>query len=348
LRAILHIGFPKTGTSSIQNYCSQAYAELQAEGILFPKAGRILSFKDRRRHMGLSFACQPLDLPPTTMMKIHEVTSTFSRKLYRKRFFNRLTHELHKCGHSKIALFSAEELSTDTNDAMIRAIKNDLGALFNTVTVFNVIREPCAYLSSTYTQHVKIGGTQSWEAFRDYNLEAGLYLPALQRWATQFDPASISTRVMQNDALSLLEMELGTKIPNIPLERKNVSMSELGVEVLRQVNLKYAIACKKRPKNVRTTFAAHMQGPSWKVPAADIDLIYNAFSTEIDAIKQISTMDVADLNYIDEFWTADHVKESYAVRPDIFEAGREGLAETLFNISASRWLETKRSTRTTH
>lgn len=332
MKALLHIGFPKTGTSSIQRYASANYESLRNQGALFVKTGRILSWKDRARHMGLHIASRPFDAPPTKVMQNYGITSDRARRRYQKRFFAKLHKEVSAQSDLETAFFSEEALSVMADPKMGRGIQAEFAKIFDKTEVFAMIREPFDYLASSYTQSVKMGSQMRWPDFRDSQLKGDLFFSQIKIWQDIFGKENVRTRVMQRDALDQFEGVLGLKLKRSEGKRLNASNSALGIELLRQLNEDYATAGKKRPSAVRQKMATHMTGPSWKPPRADIEVIYSHCQPEIDKIKTQLNLPDADLGYVNENWTSQAASAKLRDPANPYDAGKEGLSNLLMDL----------------
>ena len=329
MEAIIHIGLPKTGTSSIQHYCSHHESVLANANVVFAKTGRILWFKDRKRHSGLRFACEPLNAPATSLMKKYGLERAGPRRRYTKRFFAKLDREIASIDDATTLFFSAEELSGVTHPGTVAKVKSEFEKRFSRVRVFCLLREPFDLLSSGYVQYIKLGGTEPWDIYLERRLQKDLFWSRIRLWAEAFGRENMHVRVMGQDALQPFGELLGLSLQSQPDERRNKSLSALGIEVLRDLNMTYHAAGQKRPSEVRSAFQRFMTGPSWRAPVEDSEAIYARTKAEREMIAENFQLTEADIAAIDEHWNLEAVKAKYAVPGDVLRDGRAGLVALL-------------------
>jgi len=332
MRAVLHIGMPKTGTSSIQDFCGENQDALLQEGVLFARTGRIIGGRDKRRHMGFSFACHPIEAAPTNIMRNYGLKRALVRRSYAKRFWRRLDSELARQNDVQTVVLSEEGLFETHYPSLVAEAHEKLGARFAQVHVMCMLREPFALLSSSYVQAVKIGTGETWEVYRDRMLDAGVFTPMIQRWLDVFGPDQMKVRVLQHDALEPFADVVGFKLPYTSARTSNVSMSAIGVEQLRALNAAYQKAGQKRPKAVRKAFGRHMKGPSWRAPASDAALIYDRLKPEIAQLGASGLLTSADQEYVAARWTPEKAVEKRSPNADIYADGAEGMTALLKSL----------------
>jgi len=332
MRVVLHIGMPKTGTSSIQDFSGENEKALRQEGVLFARAGRVLSFKDKRRHMGFSFACHPVDADPTHLMRLHGLTGSMARRRYANRFWRRFDREIARQKGIHTVVLSEEDLSLTPHVGLTRTAHDMLNQRFTEVQVMCMLREPFALLSSSYVQAVKIGTGETWDVYRDRMLDAGLFFTRIQHWLEVFGRDQMKIRVLQHDALAPFASVVGFKMPYTSARTTNVSMSSLGVEQLRALNAAYQEEGRKRPHAVRRAFARHMKGPSWRAPAQDAALIYNRLGPEITQLMATGLLTKEDQAFVAAQWTPEAAVKKILPHADIYADGADGMTALLRSL----------------
>ena len=302
MRAILHVGFPKTGTTSIQAYCSRNTTALREHGILYPETGRKLWFKDRKRHIGFAMACEVPDQPPSAAMKSYGLTTARARQRFTRTFLRRLDREIARNRDAAVAVFSDEGLSSFRDPRMLQFIHDQMTARFDSVTIVCMLREPAGYLASAYSQYIKMGGVETWQMFKEKRLSTTLFLDRIATWQDIFGRDQVLTRVLQRDAVAQFQELLGLPPATDSAERENPSLSRFGLDLLRAVNAEYKRLGKTRPASVRQAFAAHLTGPGLKASVAESGQIYHACADEIAGLVARCDLPEADLVYISEYW----------------------------------------------
>ena len=332
MRLVLHIGMPRTGSSSIQDFCGDNETALRKEGVLFARAGRILSFKDKRRHMGFSFACHPPDAAPTHLMRLHGLTGATARKRYAKRFWRRFDREIAGQDGIHTVVLSEEGLSFTPYIGLPQQAHDMLGQRFAEVQVMCMLREPFALLSSSYVQAVKIGTAETWDAYRDRMLDEGLYFTRIRPWLDIFGPNQMKIRVLQQDALASFASVVGFRLPHGSARATNISMSSLGVEQLRALNATYQKEGRKRPPAVRSSFARYMKGPSWRAPAQDAVVIYDRLGAEMTQLVTSGLLTDEDNAYVAAQWTPEAAVKKIPPHADIYKDGADGMTALLRSL----------------
>ena len=179
----LHIGYPKTGTTSVQRFLALNQAALQAAGVLYPQAGRI---RHGDAHYGVNFA---LGIADYDRPKDVEKPVTLRQDL---------AAEAAGSGCEKIVL-STEYLTTANlaDKARVRAYFADYD-----VKIVCYLRRHDHMYESAYAQAVKTVANPPWtdsiEGFIVYHTGMGTvsydYLGVLRQWAQHFGTAAILVR----------------------------------------------------------------------------------------------------------------------------------------------------------
>ena len=213
----LHIGYPKTGTSSLQNFCAQNEVLLRDSGLLYPSTGRIGA-----AHYGFSFR---LDLG--SYQKSDELPSL-------DQLLSDLEQEIADTGVTRVLLSSESFVLADSPDDVRDAFQN-----FNVKIVVYLRRHDRAF-ESAYAQSMKLGQAPPWdptiESYILHQMAAGQvpydYLTTLRHWAKTFGHDNIIVRpfektegkaTLYTDFLSALGVVASQEI-QLP-ERRNSSAS---------------------------------------------------------------------------------------------------------------------------
>lgn len=151
-RVIIHTGFPKTGTTSIQAFCQQHYDALLAEGIEFP----VLDRSEMKNRLGVShlpFLIALMKSPPPNFA----MDAAVSKKLVDRMFVD------FRASDTPTMLLSHESISQrqDLNFEKLKALTEGLE-----VEVVTFIRVYDKWLESRYAQSVRDSRTET-KPFRD-------------------------------------------------------------------------------------------------------------------------------------------------------------------------------------
>jgi hypothetical protein len=178
---ILHIGYPKTGTTALQRFWNLNKGLLGKNGLLYPATGRIFG-----AHYGYSYrlglhADNTFDVPPLDDM------------------IAALRDEMAQSGaHS--ALLSSEVFIKASNPEQVR----DAFAGFD-VKILIYLRRHDHYFESAYSQSVRSSVSPRWDSsigsFILDQLGGGQmscdYLAVLRRWASVFGKSNLIVRPYQ-------------------------------------------------------------------------------------------------------------------------------------------------------
>lgn len=299
---------------------------------MLPRTGRVLWWKDRERNMGLSFACHPAEAPASRLMHSYGLDSRNARRRYASKYWRQLDRELARAAEAETAIFSEEGLSNFDGEDKVANLAEAFRRRFETVKIYCMIREPFSWLSSNYVQYVKMGGTQPWEAYRDDQLDRGLFLTDLAPWLSIFGDKAVRIDVVRTDAVTQFCEFLGLDSPAKAAPRRNVSISQQGVEQLVALNRAYSESGAKRPAAVRKAFEKHMKGPSWRAPKDDISVVYARSQAEIGELLQHDSVSEEGKDFIASRWSPDAVTSGYQERQSDPEQQSEAFTNLLKDL----------------
>ncbi len=184
MRLYLHIGYPKTGTTSLQKFFVQNERHLQRQGILYPRTGRLYN-----AHYLFNFA-----------MGIGAFDTTITVPT-----LNNLRQDLVKeitSSGCNVIIISSEYFITSPNLTIIR----DFFSGFDTTVVVYLRRHDYAF-ESGFAQSEKTAPTPPWGADIDsyvlYSIMANVvpydYLHTLLRWQDIFGVQNIIVRPFEKE-----------------------------------------------------------------------------------------------------------------------------------------------------
>ena len=246
-RIILHIGFPKTGTTTIQNVLYEhRNILLKEKNILYPALAPNLTdalctifLDDPRRHI---------------TNKINGVTDQKDIDLLIKRYKNTLEKDISSTKHDTL-LLSAEGVSNLGMESLSK-LKTWGGQFSNTWAVIAYVRHPVTYTTSVIQQLLKGGET----------LESLYQLPPIPNYKGKL---SKFIRVFGKENISIFDFESATKenllqsfcrqinvddmVFNNNQDRKdNVSMSMEAILILDRINHIRPVFVNGKRNNLRT------------------------------------------------------------------------------------------------
>jgi len=179
----LHIGFNKTGTTSIQKYFYDNKNVLFKNGILYPDVGLINS-----AHYGISTSVGFYNNPVRNGW-------SFDLKRLRKSLCNQITEDIHSI------ILSSEDFILDRD---FKSLRYFLKGFPTKIIVY--LRRHDYWWMSAYAQAVKMKvnppwglGIQSYINFnKKNNISYGNYRYLVERWASEFGEENIIVRPYEN------------------------------------------------------------------------------------------------------------------------------------------------------
>ena len=239
MRAIIHIGTEKTGSTSIQRFLRANRGVLRQHGLL--TSSRL----GHRSQVALAVASLP-DKPTTRLHRRLGLLRPDDVDTYRASRRRALAREVR--GAEGTLLLSCEQLSTlPRNEHDVGRLVSWLGDLVDDVGIVVYLRRQDSFLVSLYSQSLKLGGTASLSVPSEAEAGAGSkydYWALVSRWAAVvgaenvhvrvFEPAALVRADVVRDYMHIIELEddPALKLP----ERSNPSLDAEGAEFLRLLN----------------------------------------------------------------------------------------------------------------
>ncbi|MCV3373766.1 hypothetical protein L8V80_02335 [Campylobacter lari] len=241
MTAYVHIGTPKTGTTTIQKFLALNYKLLTTKKYLFPKQ------KNNGNHFPLLKTCFKKN-------KRIEFNSSFSSCIEitqecKKNIIEAYKTEIKNAGAEYI-VFSCENLSINIEelDELLR-LKSNINSLgIRNIYIVIYLRDQVKFLSSWYSQDIKHGGYRKdylknpfyWNCF--YNMCN--YENIIQMYSNVFGKENLIVRLFEKeefyeqDLLKDFVYSIGLKWDEkfvIPMDQ-NESLNLIGMELLKSLN----------------------------------------------------------------------------------------------------------------
>lgn len=279
MKAILHIGTGKTGSTSIQEYMFVNRKSLLEQGIFYSEA---LGLKNHRRLPAIF----QNDDKPENYYKDRGLLTPKDRRAAKEIWWREFQNELMQAGSCARCLISAEHLSQLDNEE-VKALHNRLAPLFEEVRVLVYLRDPVDYAVSMYDTALKIGSPNMRPAAPALGGPTD-YARILQAWSEVFGKEHMNVRLFDRSELVggdiLQDFAHTAEIETegfASVDVKNPSLGILGQELLLQINRRLPKYRKDgRPNKIRGDIATVLErflsiGPR-RVPDQDLIAAYGS------------------------------------------------------------------------
>jgi hypothetical protein len=282
MNCILHIGAPKTGTSALQDFLADGKG-IHDPSVHYLAAGRKHGKKVYNRQVGFRFAITDPIETPTGLMQAFKLDSVERRRSYGRSFFEEMKKELSPLSKDSSVVISDEALHIFSAAEMAECAKSYLDRYFTSVQVVMFIRSPIGYVSSAFSQAVRIGNTSDAATFSRKLIEKTLFLRPLSIWAKAFGRENVSVLWYSgNDTVQSFFDHFDIRHDRTRPRRVNPSMSRLGVEVLLRLNRG---ASPKEQSYFRKLCEVNFPGPPWKIDSELAKEVTNRTTNEFEEIQ---------------------------------------------------------------
>lgn len=244
MKALVHIGFPKTGTSSIQKWLGANKDGLLQQGVLYERVNQH-GLRQTPSQVELAFACQEelgIEADYAHLRRQFAIRSRSDQTLRVQRFAKGLENAIKHAPNARLMALSSENVSSQVETTEeIAALDRWLARIFEDVEYVVYIRRQEDYLASRYCQGLRNGsGIRPPKFLRRFGLVD--YHALTCRWrdvvGDRFKVRLFEKDLMPNgDAVEDFAKVLGVDTaPLISPERENESFSFAGVELMHAVN----------------------------------------------------------------------------------------------------------------
>ena len=287
LKAILHIGTEKTGTKSLQEFLHRNRSELLNRRIVYTKSA------GARNNRQLAVAAYPLDRRDDATLRLG-IGRDDDLLAHQQRVIDELTQEI-DVHNSALVLFSSEHLQSRLRNrddiSRLRKVLTEIGLVPEQIIVY--LRDPVAICRSLYASSVATGSTSAEPPppTNAYFAHICDHRRTLERWSSVFGSGTICPRLFEKGTLignSIIDdfcevADLGPINKCLRPQRRNESLSQLGVEVLRRINCRLpkfvdGVVDETRSRLVELV-RQHCTGPAY-VPPPEVAAQYRRHFAE--------------------------------------------------------------------
>ena len=249
MKAVIHIGLHKTGTTTIQHFLAKNRESLQKQGVYIPSSIRETRNK-LAQHRELNAAIIP---SISESGPLFSLTGQNAYNMILKQGFTRndqdkiwekYRHEIEEnCQKDDLVLFSSEYLSNAT-DNEIERLKEWMSSLFEDIIIVLYLRRQPEFLVSIH--HSFVGSGSPWSLLDLLNRPEGrsilAYHKIVERWSI-FGKEKIKIRIFdrqkfhESDLLSDFAYTVGFEMAGLEsVTDENVSTDSVETEFLRLLN----------------------------------------------------------------------------------------------------------------
>ena len=244
LKAIVHIGTEKTGTTSIQRYLYQNRAKLKGAGFHF------LQCAGKKNNRALPAYCLD-EHRRDDYFRDRGIQTLEQRQEFQRRFIKAFDSEI--CGlpqHVTTVIISSEHFhSRIRTEAELDNLSKLLTPYFDEIKIVCYLREQATTCKSYYSTHLKSGGTQSFSEFLERCRPENTYFnyhAMLANWERGFGFESLDVslflqeRFLNGDLLDDFTAKIDAALVgelDKPRAVENESLRPFGQALARAVNI---------------------------------------------------------------------------------------------------------------
>lgn len=244
MKAIVHIGAPKTGSSSIQAFLDRNKDEFERRGFRYSRlfeqrgsqyeyvlaalheAGQLPGNPENRRHFGVTTRAALEDQAKAPTEYLARYADTYSEP---------------------VALFSSEHFVPWLKDAdTVKVADAMFGRTFEHVRYILYLRNPVSYLVSQYSETVKRGNTNRLSDFVKSGAASVKQLQLVERWVSAVGRERLDVRLMETDWMRDGDLladychAVGADLQGMQTPRhQNTSLNVVAAEALRRLNRQF-------------------------------------------------------------------------------------------------------------
>lgn len=312
MKAIVHIGFPKTGTSSIQTWLGQNAPALQRQGVLYDRGLHLPGAKRNPSQVELVFACQEELGREADYKRLRRQLSIHTRKDQTARVRDvkaGLEKVMRQNPDARLMVLSSENISSlVVTPEEIAALDGWLSRLFDQITYVAYLRRQEDYLASRYCQALRSGVKVSLRRFLkrhqllDYHAFAQVWRGVVgDRLSLRlFEPDQMPNGDVITDFAQVIGVEAQGMIRP---ERQNESFSFAGAALVRAINKQVPLFTSASAKTrnpllleFQEAIAACERNPrKFRLSAEETERVRSLNADGNEQLRQLCFPDLAEL-----------------------------------------------------
>lgn len=312
---ILHIGYEKCGSKSIQHFIDVNQASLREKGFRTSETMRVI-----RRDLGLeAYAKGGEDCSDYIKRKgINFVSEDAFREELREKLYEEFA------AHPDDQWMFSYEGYLNLNTRQVRVLADLLKPLSDNIQIICFVRRQDRYSISGYTTRLRNQGMTERAPLRN---EAGeysgvYYYTLLERWRKAFSGAKMSVNAYEDfpDVVPVFMNEIGLTDGDFEMpERQNTSLSAFSQEVLRRFNADYAKSApwKAHARELRIRLRNRLPTGKSQLPSkAEVDEYLEYFAADNQRLMA---------KYLPKTTAFDDELIDYPDQPEIPEVSKEDI-----------------------
>lgn len=238
MKAILHIGTEKTGTTSIQSFLALNRAVLRKAGFLVPVS------LGKTNHRTLAAMVTP-DEYDDDFFRRQNLFDPESRRAAKAHWRKSFVQQLDRARPETVLISSEHLHSRLRSDTEVAALRDFLRPLFDQIHILIYLRDPAETAASAHSTAIKNGraGATIARPGDPYVRLLVDHQATLTRWSACFGEAALTVRLYDPQSFHsgtlLADYIRACDLPDLAYalpQRRNESLSAHGLEVLRRVN----------------------------------------------------------------------------------------------------------------
>lgn len=241
MKALIHIGMPKTGSSTIQAFLKLNAGALSAQGIRHDPLNPRFGSQYELAATGL--VRSGTSMSDAVALRVLGLRACEAQRAYVDTFEERLQQGVPHW-RERVYLGSSEHIHAWlTRPEQIRALDDMLKRYFDDVRYLIYLRPQSEMVLSAYSERIRRGETLSFEAHFKQRLKSLNYWRSLQLWARVLGDGRITPRLLTSDALvggDLLDdfcAQVGIDRAGLQTPRRmNTSLSAEAIALRRRLN----------------------------------------------------------------------------------------------------------------
>ncbi|MEM6374179.1 MAG: hypothetical protein AAF727_15585 [Pseudomonadota bacterium] len=317
MKAVVHIGMPKTGSTTIQRWLTENEAALAKQGYALARHSMADPAQSGFHEVSIGLrtaAGMSLD-PKKFMAQKTGITSYEDQQAYAQRYEAHLTALIAQ-SQAHTLVFSAGDISQigrmgDPSEAtaQVQAADRWLRQFFDDIRYILYLRRPEDWFTSAYVQRLKNGYALDFETYYENVRRFGDWSKLALAWREGVGPDRLVMRIMERDVLHNGDLtEDFARILGLDATQcasttmRNQAPSAAAVTFLQSINRRcaddpeFAKARADLVHDLRNFLRANTDhGPKFQLPADVVEKIRSDFAQSNEVLRQTFFPELAEI-----------------------------------------------------